>query len=105
MRLPARGLHQLLEGGAVRPLQQIEDLGGFGALAGGLDRLRRLRALWLFGALLGQVGLLPRRLGLAGRNTGASVARCWPFWRLSARPPCQPGRPEGWWFRDRTSSW
>ena len=58
MRLPAAGLLQLLAGGAARPLQQVEDLGGLAAVAG------------TFG-FLGGAGLLPR-LGLLRRDARAT---------------------------------
>src|ERR1039457_5373922 len=34
VRLPAGGFHEFLPRGASRAFQQVEDLGGFGALAG-----------------------------------------------------------------------
>ena len=69
MWLPARGFHQLFQSGTAGPLQQIQDLGCFAALAGAIGRLRQFRTLWLFSPLLGRGGHLSR-LGLAGRNTG-----------------------------------
>ena len=66
MSLPARGLHQLRKGGAVRPFQQIEDLGGLASVP------RRTLLLGGFGRLLCRAGLLGR-LRLLGRNVGA----CW----------------------------
>ena len=71
MRLPAGGFHQLFECGAVRPFQQCQDLRCFAAFAGAFASLGRLRALWLFSAILNFTGLLPRlALSLSGRNTG-----------------------------------
>src|ERR1017187_2786122 len=46
MRLPAGGLHQVLQGGAVGALEQVQDLGGLAALADTLGRLGSRGALW-----------------------------------------------------------
>src|ERR1035441_9129465 len=97
VRLPAGGFHEFLQGGAAGAFQQVENLGGFAALAGAsclLGRLGRLRAsvgLLRRGGLVARpglgrrdVGLLcrgPRLLGgrwLLGRGTGLGVGGfCW----------------------------
>ena len=61
MRLPSAGLLKLLRCCAARPLQQVQDFGGFAAVAGAGGFLRA------FGRFLGRGGLLPR-LGLFRRN-------------------------------------
>src|SRR5581483_9004109 len=62
--LPARGRHDLLQCGPVRPLQQVQHLLGFRALTRAGFLLGALGGLWLFGPLLGFACLLSR-LGLA----------------------------------------
>jgi hypothetical protein len=91
MRLPAGGFNQLGKCGAVRPLEQIQQLLGLAALAGTrflLGSFGRLCALW---RLLGWGGLLPD-LGLEAA-TRASVRQTWPFsWPSARRPGRQLGR-------------
>lgn len=66
MRLPAGGFEQFLGGCAVRALQQVQDLSAFAAVPD-------VASLLAFGRFLSGGGLLPR-LGLFGRNRGATCA-------------------------------
>jgi len=68
MRLPARGFHQVLGGGAARPLQQFKESGCLTAIAGGAALLF---ALARFGRFLRRGGLLTR-LALLGRDVRAT---------------------------------
>lgn len=70
VRLPAGGFHQFLGGRAAGSLQQVDNLGGFAAVAGGIGLVRGLTR---FGRFLGGGRLLPR-LFLLRRNVGATCA-------------------------------
>jgi len=70
MRQPAGGFHQFFRSGAAGPLQQVEDLGGLATTTGsfGLGDLALGAALVRFLCGVGLAG----RLGLGGRNVGAT---------------------------------
>src|ERR1035441_8125291 len=69
MRLPAGGLHQFLQGGAVGAFEQVQDLGGLAALADTLS-FGRCGFLGRLGGLLG----LGRRCGLGLAALAAFLA-------------------------------
>src|ERR1039458_1485483 len=74
--LPAHGLHNLGQSGAILPLEHGDHLGGLGALAGTLS-LRLRGFLGRFGGLLGSfgsLGLFLVALGLAGATRRACFA-------------------------------
>src|ERR1035437_1938513 len=70
MRQPAGGFHQFLGSGPARAFQEVEDLGGLAADAGSFG-LGNLGLGAAFGRFLGWSGLVSR-LGLGGRNVGAT---------------------------------
>ena len=65
--LPSGRLGQILQSCAVRTTQEFQDPGRFAARAGAIGQLRRFRALWLLGVLLGRGGL---DLALPGATQG-----------------------------------
>src|SRR5216683_3731262 len=83
--LPAGGLRQLLQRGAARPFQEVQNLFGLAPLVRSARLVRGLGALRAFSALLRRCWLLPR-LGLRGRNVGATWRNpgfLWRIWLLS----------------------
>ena len=96
VRLPACGFDDLLQGGALWPLHQLEDLGGFAALArssmplalrglGGFGDARR------FGRSFADTGLLPR-LTPGGRDSGLLWRGVGLLYGLLLLPGCRPGQ-------------
>jgi len=75
VRLPSRGFHDLGQHPAAGLLQQVQDLGGFAALAHAVSF--RLRGLGCFGGLLGRGRFL-------GRG-GLVLLPLALFWLLGAR--------------------
>jgi hypothetical protein len=78
MRLPIRGLEQFLGACSARPLQEVEDRGGFTALAGVVSCAP--------GRFLLRGGLVPR-LGFGGRNLVIVMLRLGPPVMATFGPP------------------
>src|SRR5260370_376633 len=86
VRQPAGGLHQVLGSGAAGPFQQVQDLGSFAAVAGNL-RFGDLALGAALGRFLGGRGVAGR-LGLGGRNVGATWRNASLFVRFRLLAAC-----------------